>query len=83
MEPGESDEQCLRRELLEETGCAIDQIYLGHACNYFFSLLPVRRPMLGSSQRFQAPDVSRASSVGGRTSASEYIPFFINCGIQR
>jgi 8-oxo-dGTP diphosphatase len=55
IEPGESDEQCLRRELLEETGCSIFNIgYFAHAQRYFLSTLPVTRPMLSDGYFYTA-----------------------------
>jgi 8-oxo-dGTP diphosphatase len=55
IELGESDEQCLRRELLEETGCSIYDIdYFAHAQCYFLSTLPVTRPMLSDGYFYTA-----------------------------
>ncbi|MCO7124531.1 NUDIX domain-containing protein [Sporolactobacillus shoreicorticis] len=55
IECGETNEQCLKRELLEETGCTIDEIrYLGYAQRYFLSTLPVARPMVGDGYFYTA-----------------------------
>ncbi|MCQ2011071.1 NUDIX domain-containing protein [Sporolactobacillus sp. STSJ-5] len=55
IESGETDEQCLKRELLEETGCTIDEIhYFGHAQRYFLSTLPVVQPMVSDGYFYTA-----------------------------
>ncbi|MET1249105.1 NUDIX domain-containing protein [Sporolactobacillus sp. STCC-11] len=55
IEIGESDAQCLKRELLEETGCTIDGIrYLCHAKRYFLSTLPAVRPMVSDGYFYTA-----------------------------